>query len=77
MVDIRQVVLIRCWFLVLHLIMQVHQIRRPRSLSGMVFHRHISTSEICEIYRTDPEDPLHALWLCKELDCVQVSLLGT
>ena len=39
--------------------------------------RHISTSEICEIYRTDPEDPLHALWLCKELDYVQVSLLGT
>ena len=41
------------------------------------YHHYISTSEICEICRIDAEDPLHALWFCKELDCVRVSLLGT
>ena len=69
----------------------IWQLRTPNKIKHFVWHacnnalptmknlccRHISTSEICEIYRTDPEDPLHALWLCKELDCVQVSLLGT
>ena len=37
-------------------------------------HRHISTSDLCEQCKAAPEDTIHALWACKELEGVWGSL---
>ena len=31
-------------------------------------HRHISTSDLCEQCKFEPEDTIHTLWACKELE---------
>lgn len=36
--------------------------------------RHIVTTATCEGCKEQPEDPLHALWLCKEISCVWRSM---
>lgn len=32
--------------------------------------RHISPNDTCEIYKEQPENQIHALWLCKEVEAV-------
>ena len=42
-------------------------------MSNLAF-RHISTIDLCEQYKAAPEDTIHALWACKELEGVWGSL---
>ena len=39
-----------------------------------LYQHHINSSDICESYNDQPEDTLHALWLCKEVECVWNSI---
>ena len=39
-----------------------------------LYHRHISTIEICSACQAQPEDTLHALWSCTKLDLFWSSL---